>query len=173
MRNVVYCAPFPGIPATHRFGQALRSLAGVRLLGVFQEAPRGDVARIYDDAVVVGDALDARQLLDGVETLRRRHGEPHRIVGILENLQVQLALVRGHYGLPGGDPEAAERFRDKGRMKDALRAIGIPCARHRRLRSEDDAWGFVAEVGFPIVLKPPAGAGARSTYEIHGADDLR
>lgn len=173
MRNVVYCAPFPGIPATHRFGRALRGLDGVRLLGVFQEPPRGEVARIYDDAVVVRDALDPRQLLEAVEVLRRRHGAPHRIVGILENLQTQLAMVRGHYGLPGGDAEAADRFRDKGRMKDALRAIGIPCAKHARLRSDPDAWDFVGRIGFPIVLKPPAGAGCKSTYEVRDADALR
>lgn len=173
MRNVVYCAPFPGIPATHRFARALRSLQGVRLLGLFQEAPRGEIAGIYDDVVVVRDALDPRQLFEGVEALRRRHGDPFRIVGILENLQVQLAMVRQHYGLPGGDPEAADRFRDKGLMKEALRAIGIPCARHARVRSEEDAWAFAAEVGFPLVLKPPAGAGSRSTYEVRNPDDLR
>ncbi|MEQ1564607.1 MAG: ATP-grasp domain-containing protein [Myxococcota bacterium] len=173
MRNVVYCAPFAGIAATHRFGRALRSLHGVRLLGVFQEAPSAEVAENYDDIAVVRDALDARQLLGGIESLRARWGAPHRIVGILENLQVQLAALRAHYGLPGGDVDAAERFRDKGLMKDALRKIGIPCARHRRIRADEDAWGFAAEVGFPIVIKPPAGAGSKSTFEIHGPDDLR
>src|SRR4029079_13855868 len=88
-------------------------------------------------------------------------------------LQVQLAAVRSHYGLADGDVHAAERFRDKGLMKDALRQIGVPCARHRRIRSDEDAWAFAAEVGFPIVLKPPSGAGSRSTYEVHGPDDLR
>jgi formate-dependent phosphoribosylglycinamide formyltransferase (GAR transformylase) len=173
MRNVVYCAPFPGITATHRFGRALRSLSGVRLLGVFQEAPSREVAEIYDDVAVVGDTLDARQLLAGVEALRKRWGDPHQLVGILENLQVQLAMVRGHYGLSGGDVAAAERFRDKGTMKEALRAIGVPCALHRRLRSDEDAWAFAAEIGFPLVLKPPAGAGCKSTYEVRTPDDLR
>ena len=173
MRNVVYCAPFPGIAATHRFGRALRSLSDVRLLGVFQEAPSPEVGETYDDVAVVADALDPRQILAAVESFRRKYGPPHQIVGILENLQVQLAMVRGHYGLSGGDPEAAERFRDKGTMKDALRAIGVPCARHRRLHSDEDAWAFASEIGFPIVLKPPSGAGCRATYEIRGPDDLR
>ncbi len=173
MRNVVYVAPFPGIAATHRFGKALRSLDGIRLLGVFQEPPKGNSAKIYDDVAIVSSALDAKQLLRGVESLRHRHGAPHRILGILENLQVQLAAVRGHYGLPGGDVAAAERFRDKATMKEALRAIGVPCARHRRLRTEEDAWAFASEVGFPIVLKPTAGAGAKATYEIRDATALR
>jgi hypothetical protein len=81
MRNVVYVAPFPGIAATDRFGKALRSLDGIRLLGVFQ-APKGDVARIHDDVAVVPHALDATQLPAGVESLRRRHGAPDRICNI-------------------------------------------------------------------------------------------
>ncbi len=173
MKNVVYCAPFPGITATHRFGRALRSLHGVRLLGVFQEPPRGEVAANYDDFVVVGDALDARQLLEGTEVLRRRHGPLHRLVGILENLQTQLAQVREHYDLPGGDVAAAERFRDKGTMKDALRGLGIPVARHARLHSDADAFAFAESSGLPLVLKPPAGAGCKATYEVRSVSDLR
>ncbi len=173
MRNIVYVAPFPGVPATSRFARALRSLHGIRLLGVFQEAPRGEVARMYDDVAVVPDALHAGHLLDGVEALRRRHGHPHRILGILEDIQVQLAMLRRHFDLPGGDVEAADRFRDKGRMKEALTALGIPCARHRRVRAPEDAWAFVSEIGFPIVLKPSAGAGSRATFEIRSPDDLR
>jgi formate-dependent phosphoribosylglycinamide formyltransferase (GAR transformylase) len=145
----------------------------VRLLGVFQEAPRGEVAETYDDFVVVRDALDARQLLEGVEALRRKHGDLHRLVGILENVQVQLAAVREHYGLPGGDIAAAERFRDKGTMKDALRQLGIPVAKHARLHSEADAFAFAERIGYPIVLKPPAGAGCKATYEVRSPSDLR
>ena len=173
LRNVVYVAPFPGIRTTHRFASALASLQGTRLLGVFQERPSAEVAKIYDDVVVVPSALHAGQLLDACEVLRRRHGPLHRIVGILEDLQVPLALLRRHYGMAGGDVDAAHRFRDKGEMKKALRAADIPCARDARLRSEAEGWAFASRVGFPIVLKPPAGSGCRSTYACHDADALR
>ncbi|MCB9689091.1 MAG: ATP-grasp domain-containing protein [Alphaproteobacteria bacterium] len=171
MRNVVYVAPFPGITATARFGRALRSLRDIRLLGLFQEAPRGDHG--YDDYVVVRDALDPRQLIEGAEILRKRYGDFHRVVGILENVQVQLAMVAKHYGLPGGDVEAAERFRDKGTMKDALRAIGVPVAAHARLHSEQDGLEAAERIGLPLVLKPTSGAGCRSTYEVRSPHDLR
>jgi formate-dependent phosphoribosylglycinamide formyltransferase (GAR transformylase) len=172
-RTVIYVAPFPGIRATHRFGRALASLPGVRLLGLFQERPSAEVARIYDDFEVVGSALDARQLLLGAERLRARHGSPDRIVGVLEDVQVQLAQLRRHYGLPGGDVAAAQRFRDKGEMKQALRSHGIPCARDARLRSDADAWAFAKAIGFPLVLKPPAGSGCRATYRCDDAASLQ
>jgi formate-dependent phosphoribosylglycinamide formyltransferase (GAR transformylase) len=41
------------------------------------------------------------------------------------------------------------------------------------VRSEEDAWAAATEIGFPLVLKPTAGAGSRSTFELHGPDDLR
>src|SRR4029078_12832953 len=49
----------------------------------------------------------------------------------------------------------------------------LPCARHRLIRDAGDAEAFVREVGFPIVLKPPAGAGSKATWRIRNADELR
>jgi glutathione synthase/RimK-type ligase-like ATP-grasp enzyme len=67
----------------------------------------------------------------------------------------------------------ARNFRDKAQMKSVLRAGGIPCARHRLADSAAAAADFAREVGFPLVVKPPAGAGAKSTFRLDDADDLR
>lgn len=172
MRNVVFVAPFP-LETTMRFARALAHLDGVRLLGVWQEAPRGDDAKLFHDVVRVGNGLDTRELIEAVGVLRQRHGHPHRIVGVLEALQVQLAQVRAHYDVPGTDELTADRFRDKALMKDALRAAGIPCARHKLIHSWEDAEAFVREVGFPMVLKPPAGMGCKATWRVQSVDDLK
>ena len=58
-------------------------------------------------------------------------------------------------------------------MKEVLHAAGIPCARHRLVTGADDAFAFAAAVGFPLVAKPPAGAGAQATYRLDDADALR
>ncbi|HKA89719.1 MAG TPA: ATP-grasp domain-containing protein [Haliangiales bacterium] len=172
MRNVVFIAPFP-LETTMRFVRAVGGLADVKLLGVLQETPRGEDAALYWDVVRVEDALDAAELVRGVELLRQRHGQPHRILGILEPLQVPLAMVRRHFGVHGPDVDTAERFRDKARMKDVLRANGLPCARHKLLTTWADAEAFVAEVGLPIVLKPPAGMACKATWRIRSAEELR
>jgi biotin carboxylase len=172
MRHVVFIAPFP-LETTMRFARAAARLDGVRLTAVMQELPRGEDARFFDDAVRVEDGLDTGHLVGAVEALARRHGRPHRILGILEALQVQLAEVRARFGVPGTPVATAEAFRDKARMKDLLRANGLPCARHRLLGSLADAEGFVREVGFPIVLKPPAGMGCKATWRIRDVDELR
>src|SRR5207237_5975835 len=56
--------------------------------------------------------------------------------------------------------------------KAALRAAGLPVARNRLLRGEADARGFAEEAGFPMVLKPPAGMGARSTWRVSSLEEL-
>ncbi len=172
MRNVVFIAPFP-LETTMRFVRAVGGLRDVKLLGVLQEAPRGEDAALYWDVVRVGDALDAGELIRAVDILRQRHGAPHRILGILEPLQVPLAMVRRRFDVPGPDVDTAERFRDKARMKDVLRANGLPCARHKLIATWADAEAFVAEVGLPVVLKPPAGMACKATWRIRSTEELR
>jgi hypothetical protein len=172
MRNVVFVAPFP-LDTTMRFARAAAALGDVRFLGILQEAPRGDDASMFADLVTVRDGLDTGQLVEAAHLLRRRHGDLHRVLGILEPLQVQLGEVRRAMSVPGTSPDTADLFRDKARMKDELRRHGLPCARHRLLRSWSDAEGFVNEVGLPIVLKPPAGMGCKATWRVRSADELR
>lgn len=172
MRNVLFAAPFP-METTMRFARAAATLDNVRLLGVFQEPPRGDDARLFSDVATVRDGLDAAQLCDAAKALRARHGEVHRVLGILEAIQVQLAEVREALHVPGTRPAVADLFRDKARMKTELRRHGLPCARHRLLRAWSDAEDFVAEVGLPLVLKPPAGMGCKATWRVKTLDELR
>jgi hypothetical protein len=172
MRNVVFVAPFP-LDTTMRFARAAAGLGDVRFLGIMQEPPRGDDAGLFVDLVTVRDGLDARQLTEAARLLERRHGTIHRVLGILEALQVQLGLVRRALGVPGTGPDTADLFRDKARMKDELRRHGLPCARHRLLRSWSDAEACIAEIGLPLVLKPPAGMGCKATWRVRTVDELR
>jgi len=172
MRNVIFAAPFP-LETTMRFARAASRLPGVRLLGIAQTPPTGADARLFADVVQVEDGLDTDQLRQAAEILIGRHGPIHRLLGILEPLQVQLAEVRRALGIAGTDPETADLFRDKARMKDELRRHGLPCARHRLIRSWADAEAFVAQVGLPLVLKPPAGMGCKATWRINTLDELR
>jgi biotin carboxylase len=172
MRNVVFVAPFP-LDTTMRFARAAAALGEVRFLGIMQEPPRGNDADIFVDVVTVADGLDPRQLIEAAHLLERRHGKIHRVLGILEALQVQLAQVRQALRIPGPDPQTAELFRDKAQMKDELRRHGLPCARHKLLHSWQDAEDFVNQVGLPIVLKPPAGMGCKATWRINNVEDLR
>lgn len=170
-RNIVFVAPFPA-EVTQRFVRAVAKLSDVRLLGVVHTPPSGNDARVYDDLVRIESPLDTKALIEGVAELKRRHGQPFRIVGILEAAMVQLAELRAHFGVEGTPPSVAELFRDKSRMKAALAQAGLPVARNAILRSLADAKLFADRVGFPMVLKPVQGMGAKSTFRIRNMGQL-
>ena len=172
MRTVVFVLPYPA-ETSLRFARAFSELKGVRLVGLGQKAPTGLAAKPFSTFVKVADCFDPKQLIAACEKIKKRYGGLHTIVGVLEPLQVALAQTRAYFGIPGTDPRTADLFRDKSRMKDALRASGLPCARHKLITSLADAITFVQQVGFPIVLKPPAGAGCKATWRIKSLDELQ
>ena len=172
MRNVIFAAPFPA-ETTYRFARAVKKLDDVRLLGIVAVPPSGSDAALFADVASVEDALSTEQLVEAAKLLEERYGPIHRIIGILEPIQEAIAAAREELGVPGTSLEVADLFRDKGRMKDELRRHGLPCARHKRISTWEDAEEFVREVGFPIVVKPPAGMGAKATWRIDDADELR
>ena len=100
-------------------------------------------------------------------------GRVERLVGALEQLQVPLAQVREAMGIEGMDEQTAHNVRDKSRMKDVLREAGVPCAAHALVTGAAEATAFAREVGFPLVAKPPAGAGSQATYRLDDADSLQ
>lgn len=172
MRTVVFVVPYPA-ETSIRFARAFAELKAVRVIGLVQKQPTGAAAKPFANFVKVDDAFDPAQIIAGCEKVRKRYGGLHTIVGVLEPLQVPLAQARAHFGIAGTDARTADLFRDKARMKDALRKAGLPCARHKLITSLADAISFVQQVGFPIVLKPPAGAGTKATWRIKNLDDLQ
>ncbi|MCB1055372.1 MAG: ATP-grasp domain-containing protein, partial [Acidobacteria bacterium] len=172
MANVVFVAPFL-MPTTLDFVAVTASLPGVRLAVVSQQPPSAIPLEVRSKLVghcQVERALDPEILLEGVRDAGRQLGGTiDRLLGALEQLQVPLAQVRQALGIEGMDVETAHNFRDKARMKQVLREHGLPCARYHLASSREGARRFAEETGFPLVVKPPDGAGAKATFRV---DDL-
>jgi hypothetical protein len=174
MTDVAFVAPFLA-ETTLRFIAALARLQETAVSVVSQDPSDRvpvELRPLLADFVQVRDALDVEVLVGAVEELRRRGRPVDLLLGTFEELQVPLGTVRDRLGLPGMGAEAAENFRDKARMKDVLRAHGLPCARHVLARSPEEARSFVARSGLPVIAKPPAGSGSRGTFRIGSEEDL-
>ncbi|MEP6764809.1 MAG: ATP-grasp domain-containing protein [Gemmatimonadaceae bacterium] len=168
MTNVVFVAPIFS-PASSQMIEAALALPDVKLAVIAQQsweelAPH--LAARLAGHWRIDDVTNEEQLEKALRALASRIGTIDRCFGAYEQLQEPLAHVREKLGIPGLSSNAAANFRDKGRMKDALRAAGVPVARHRVVNTPSDAREFIAEVGYPIVVKPPAGAGAIATHRV-------
>lgn len=174
MPFVVFAAPILSGNAM-RMLEAIGSLPGVRL-GVITQDPAEKLAPGLAARAAhwrVDDVLDPGQLSWAAGELTQRVGPIDRLFGAYEQLQVPLAEVREAMGIDGMRVAVARRFRDKPEMKDALRAAGLPCAKHRLAETADEAVAFALATGYPVVVKPPAGAGAVSTFRADDEPSLR
>ena len=170
-----FVAPFL-LPATERFVATAAALPDVSL-GVVTAEPverlSPELKQLLNGHWRVDDPLDPQQIVEAVRGLSQQLGPVERLVGALEQLQVPMAYAREMLGIEGMDVETALNVRDKARMKSVLRAAGVPCARHQLVTDPGEALAFADAVGFPLVAKPPAGAGAQATYRLDDVTALR
>ncbi len=174
MPTAVFVAPFL-LEATVRFIDAAAALPGARVALVSQDAAEklpGEVRAKLAAHWRVDEGTDPQQIADATRALSAGLGGVDRLIGMLEQLQVPLGEVREALGIPGMGAEVARNFRDKSRMKDVFTAHGVPCARHGVATSGAQARSLIEQLGLPVVVKPPAGAGARSTFRIDTHDQL-
>lgn len=175
MPFVLYATPWFTENAT-RFIAKLTELPDVRV-GLISQAPLEELAPSLRARLAahwrVDDIFDSGQLVWAVKSLAQRHGPIHRLFSAQEQLQVPLAEARERLGIVGMSVAAALNFRDKARMKAVLRAAGLPCARHCLVADTASAWSFAQAVGYPLVVKPPSGAGAHATFRVHSPEALQ
>jgi hypothetical protein len=174
MVAAAFVAPYL-LEATARFVNAAASLPGVRL-GVVTSSALEDIPPSLRSRLSghwrVENALDPRQIAEAVSGLSGQMGRVERLVGALEQLQVPLAQVREAFGIQGMGVTAARNVRDKAQMKRVLQEAGVPCARYSLVSSPGEARSFAGEVGFPLVAKPPAGAGSQATHRLDDGNAL-
>ena len=165
----------PGYPAD--MPEFVRGLAehGARVFGVGDQ-PFGSlpdiVRRSLSHYVQVRSLWDTKQVIADVhEELRGRNLD--RIECLWEPGIMLAAELRQYFGVDGLSIEKAHCFRDKEAMKRVLDEADVRTPHHVAADSIAAVWEAVQEIGFPVILKPVAGAGSADTYRIDAIDDLR
>jgi len=170
--NVLMISPgFPG--EMSEFTRGLAAI-GARVTGIGEQPPGqlpeaaraalqhyAPVASLWDEPSVLAEArrLQSRFGIERVECL----WEP----GILLAARLREAL-----GLPGMRVEQATLFRDKEKMKVALDRAGIRTPHHARATSEAECREAAERIGWPLILKPIAGAGSADTHRVNDASEF-
>ena len=91
-----------------------------------------------------------------------------RLEATIEAHILPAAHVREACAIEGTSTKTAFLCRDKPAMKEVLREGGIACAQSMGSSSRSEIRDFAATVGYPVIIKPPSGAGAAGTAR---ADD--
>lgn len=161
--HVLFVAPhFPSYQ--RHFVRAMHSV-GAKVTGI-GEASLGHLDGELKSWMVgyeqVPSVCDEQAMLDAVRRVQRR-SYVDRLETTIEAHILPTAAVREATGIPGLSVKAAVLCRDKPQMKEHLRAHGIPCAASDGIDSVDAAVAFVRQHGYPIIIKPRAGAGASGT----------
>jgi phosphoribosylaminoimidazole carboxylase (NCAIR synthetase) len=168
--NVIFVEP--GFPENQRqFVRALHDI-GARVTGI-GERP----VDWLDDEIrswlagyeQVSSVTDQGSLHDAVRRVQAREWVD-RLEATVEAHILPTARVREACTIPGISTRTAYLCRDKVAMKAVLRAAGVPCAASAAVASASEAREFAAAVGFPLIIKPRAAAGAAGT---HRANDER
>ena len=97
---------------------------------------------------------------------------PDRIESLWEPLVLLAARLRAELGVEGMSPDVALGFRDKAVMKERVMAAGVRVPRAERATSGDAILAAAERVGFPLVVKPIAGAGSADTFRADTISDI-
>ena len=101
-----------------------------------------------------------------------RYGKIDRFESLNEYWLGTEARIRDDFNIFGVRLREIDAVRRKSRMKEVFRQAGVPVARGRVVTDLTDARALIAEIGYPVVLKPDAGVGALNTCRIENDGDL-
>jgi len=123
------------------------------------------------------DYLQVPRIMDEDDVLERvtawlEKTPVDRVLSNWEPLVILAARIRERWGLPGMSVDTVRGFRDKQLMKERVAAAGLRVPRSRRVQTEKETRAAVEEIGYPLILKPIAGAGSANTYKVENAREL-
>jgi formate-dependent phosphoribosylglycinamide formyltransferase (GAR transformylase) len=163
--NVVMISP--GYPQEMAYFTRGLAAVGATVIGVGDQ-PRNAVpapareALAHYEHVSLADEDAVGAALRGLS----RHIRIDRVECLWEPYMILAARLRESLGLPGMTVQQTLPFRDKEQMKRTLDAAGIRTPWHASATTVAGVWEAAEKVGYPLIVKPIAGAGSADTYRV-------
>jgi formate-dependent phosphoribosylglycinamide formyltransferase (GAR transformylase) len=170
--NIIFIEPaFP--PNQREFVRGLAA-AGATVIGI-GERPVDYLDQKLRDSMLhyqqIGNVTDVDALTDAVRFAQSKVWID-ALESTIEAHTMAAARAREACGIPGTSVRTAYLCRDKPSMKEVLREAGIPTARSTAAASATEVRAFAETVGYPLILKPRAAAGASGTSRVDSDADL-
>lgn len=154
MRSPVLALVESNTTGTGRLFAAAARARGARPVLISSEPHRYPWAAADAVDVVRADTSD-------VAALSRACRSAAGVLSSSEYFVEMAARVAARLGLPGPDPHAVARCRDKRVQRAVLRGAGAPIPRFAPARSAAAALDVACDLGYPVVCKPADGTGSR------------
>jgi formate-dependent phosphoribosylglycinamide formyltransferase (GAR transformylase) len=170
--NVIMISP--GYPAEMALFARGLAAAGATVIGVGDQPPSAvpqGAREALAHYVQVG-SLAAGDVVTGTVRELARQVHIDRVECLWEPYMMLAARLREELGLPGLTMRQTLPFRDKELMKEHLDAAGLRTPGHESAETVAGVWAAAERLGFPLIVKPIAGAGAADTYRADTAADL-
>jgi len=125
----------------------------------------------------LADYLQVPRILDEDDVVARvtawlRGRSVDRVLANWEVLVETAARLRETFGMPGMSVDTVRGFRDKQLMKERCAAAGVRVPRSLRARTNAEVHAAAEQLGYPMIIKPIAGAGSADTYRVDDAAEL-
>ena len=164
----------PGFPREMRYFTRGLAQVGARVVGLgdqpaaaMAEPARSSLAHYVQVRSWQDEDAILRQVADLARTTRI-----DRVECLWEPYMVLAARIREMLGLTGMSVEQTVPFRDKETMKQVLDAAGIRTPHHYRATTAAQVREAAETIGYPVIVKPIAGAGSENTYRLESPEDV-
>lgn len=173
-KNFVFISPT--FPRTYyQFPKAWKQIGGTSLC--IAEDPYDSLPQEMKDAT--SEYYQVRSLQDYDEVFRavawfsHKHGKIDWLESNNEFWLEQDARLRTDFNITSGDKsEDVMRYKLKSNMKAYYTKAKCPVARYHLTTTLEEGKKFIAEVGYPVIVKPDDGVGANATWKIKSDEEL-
>lgn len=124
-----------------------------------------------DDLIAVPNDAGPALMIDLTAFIARKV-KPDRVVALEEFDVMTAALIREHFCLPGMSSSTAKTFRDKYRMAEAAKNVGIDLPEFVPLIGPDDIREFMERVPPPWIIKPRSDVSAIGIRKVNKAAEV-
>ena len=150
---------------------------GVNVLGIGDtpyDQLQHEVRESLTEYYFVPSLADYDQMLRAVAFFTFKYGRIDWIESNNEYWLASDAQLRTDFNVrTGWQTGDIEHIKNKYAMKPFYHKAGIPTARLAKVTTLAAGEEFLAEVGYPVIVKPDTGVGATDTYRIDNHDELR
>ncbi|MBP5291667.1 MAG: ATP-grasp domain-containing protein [Lachnospiraceae bacterium] len=172
--NFVFISP--NFPHTYwNFCDRLRK-NGVNVLGIGDASYDGledGLKAALTEYYKVDSLENYDQVFRAVAFFSFKYGKIDWIESLNEYWLEQDARLRTDFNVTTGiQSDRIDFIKEKSLMKKLYQEAGIPTARQSRVTTREDAREFIAEVGYPVIIKPDVGVGANDTWKLENDAEL-